>query len=102
MRQHTAGGRAVAHLLSIMFFFGLLIGLFMLLERTVRDSGGAMLAAWRGTLPAARAGERASALGRWGTCLRASFAADSRDGFGDDMRRLLLQLSPEPRAGSRR
>jgi hypothetical protein len=83
----------VAHLLSILFFVGLLAGLLALLETIVRDSGGAIVAALRGTAPARRMSGRGFALDDLGACLRASFAVGGRDGLGDDMARLLVQLS---------
>jgi hypothetical protein len=79
------------HLLSIAFFLGLLVGLGMLLESMVRGNGRAIRAALVGTWTADRSAE--TALGRIGTCLRTSFPRVEQDALGDDLSRLVLQLS---------
>jgi hypothetical protein len=47
--------KAVAHLLSIVFFFGLLVGLGMILEFTLRAHWAAVIAALRGVSAPPRA-----------------------------------------------
>jgi len=81
----------MAHLASIIFFFGLLAGLFVLLERIVRDNGPAIRHALAGTRsPAASNGE---ALDLVGSCLRASFPSRDQEALGPDLGRLLRQLA---------
>ncbi len=89
----------MAHLLSNAFFIGLLVGLAMLLRRLFRRYGPAIRAALIGTWIAAdRLAE--TALGRIGTCLRASFPTGEQEPLSDDLSRLVDQLS-EPDAPRR-
>jgi hypothetical protein len=81
----------MAHLISIIFSFGLLVGLGVLLERIVRDNWPAIRNALLGTRPGAAASE--GALGRVGACLRASFPSIDEHGLDPALGRLLLQLS---------
>jgi hypothetical protein len=91
----------MTHLLSIVFFVGLLIGLAMLLEKAFRDHGSAIRAAllgkWGSDDPSAD-----TALRRIGACLRASFPGGGQEPLSDDLNRLVLQLStaPSPRPQS--
>jgi hypothetical protein len=84
----------MAHLVSIAFFIGLLIGLAMLLEKAFRDNGPAIRAALLGRMGEDRAGE--TALRRIGECLRASFPSRGQEALSDDLNRLVLQLSTAP------
>jgi hypothetical protein len=85
----------MAHLFSIAFFIGLLIGLAMLLEKAVREHGPAIRAAllgrWGSDDPSAE-----TALRRIGACLRASFPSQRQEPLSDDLNRLMLQLSAAP------
>ena len=85
----------MAHLLSAVFFASLLIGVAMLFERLLRDHGPAIRAALLGTLGAEERSTE-TALRRIGACLRASFPARGQDPLGDDLNRLVLQLSAAP------
>lgn len=91
------GERRMAHLLSIGLFLSLLAGLAMFLSRLFGRHGRAIRAALIGTWVAAdRLAE--SAFSRIGTCLRASFPAVEQEPLGDEISRLLLQLSePDPK-----
>ena len=81
----------MAHLASILFFFGLLAGLFVLLERIVRDNGPAIRHALSGArIPVA---SNDSALALLGSCLRASFPSRDQEKLAPDLGRLLLQLT---------
>jgi hypothetical protein len=86
------GGQGMAHLLSIAFFLALLVGLGMLLENMLRGNGSAIRAALVGTWNADPSGE--TALSCVGICLRASFPSVGQEPIGDDLSRLVLQLSP--------
>ena len=90
----------MAHLLFTLLFLGLLAGLAMFLSRLFRHYGPAIRAALAGTWNAAdRLAE--TAFGRIGTCLRASFPAVEQEPLGDDLSRLVLQLSePDPQGSS--
>ena len=81
----------MAHLVSIIFTLGLLIGLAALLERIFRANGAAI----RDALLGARSGAipLETALERIGRCLRAGFPAREDEGAAPDLDRLLLQLS---------
>ena len=85
----------MAHLLSNVFFLGLLVGLALFLKRLLRRYGPAVRAALIGTWIAAdRLAE--TALGRIGICLRASFPVE-QEPLSDDLSRLVDQLSaPTP------
>lgn len=90
-------GDDMAHLASILFFFGLLTGLLVLLERIVRDNGPAIrqaLAGPSGSRAAAVSNE--GALDLVGSCLRASFPSLDREALGPDLGRLLRQLTEAP------
>lgn len=86
----------MSHLLSIVLFLSLLAGLAMFLSRLFGRYGAAMRAALTGTWIAAdRLAETAFSRAR--TCLRASFPAVEQEPLGDDLSRLVLQLSePDP------
>ncbi len=88
----------MAHLLSIAFFLGLLVGLGMFLESMFRGNGPAIRAALVGTWTADRSAE--TALSRIGTCLRASFPSVGQEPVGDDLSRLVLQLSTRASPGN--
>lgn len=94
------GERRMAHLLSILLFLSLLAGLAMFLRRLFGRHGAAIRAALVGTWVAAdRFAE--TAFSRIGTCLRASFPAVEQEPLGDDLSRLMLQLSePDPQGSS--
>ena len=88
----------MAHLLSIVFFVGLLVGLAMFSRRLFRRYGPAIRAALIGTWVAAdRLAE--TAIGRIGTCLRASFPTVEQEPLSDDLSRLVDQLSTPPPPG---
>jgi hypothetical protein len=82
----------LAHLLSIAFFIGLLIGLAMLLEQLFRGYGPAIRAALLGKWGQDDQSSE-TALRRIGTCLRASFLKSGQEPLSDDLNRLVLQLS---------
>lgn len=81
----------MAHLISILFTLGLLVGLMALLERTVRESGPAIRNALRGSGATATPFE--AAIEGIGRSLRASFPALGREESAPDLERLLRQLS---------
>ena len=81
----------MAHLASILFFFGLLTGLAVLLERIVQDNGPAIRHALFGTRASVTSNE--SALVLVGSCLRVSFPSRDQEKLAPDLGRLLLQLS---------
>lgn len=88
-------GDIMTHLLSNVFFLALLVGLALLLGRLLWRYGPVVRGALIGTWVAADrlAG---TALGRIGTCLRASFPV-KQEPLSDDLSRLLDQLStPTP------
>jgi len=83
----------MTHLVSITFFFGVLVGLAALLERMLRENGRAIHDALRGTWSGATSFD--AALERIGTCLRASFPTGDQEALSPDLGRLVLQLSSE-------
>ena len=87
----------MAHLLSTVFFLSLVAALAVFLGLLIRGYGPAIRAALVGTWIAAdRLAE--TALGRIGTCLRASFTTVEQEPLSDDMNRLVLELSePDPK-----
>ena len=95
-RASSKGERRMAHLLSIVLFLSLLAGLALFLSRLFGRHGPAIRAALIGTWVAAdRLAE--TAFSRIGTCLRASFPAVEQEPLGDEISRLVLQLSePDP------
>ena len=88
------GGRDMAHLLSIAFSIGLLIGLGVFLARMSRSNRWSIRAALVGTWISDRLAE--TPLGRVGNCLRASFPSAEEEPLSDDLNRLVLQLSEDP------
>ncbi len=86
-------GFDMAHSASSIFFFGVLTGLAVLLERIVRDNGPAIRQALQGArIPVA---PRKEALDHIGSCLRASFPTRDQDALGPDLGRLLRQLGSD-------
>jgi hypothetical protein len=81
----------MAHLLAIAFFLSLLVGLGLFFESMLRGNGLAIRAALSGTWTADLSAE--TALNRIGTCLRASFPSVAQEPLGDDLSRLVLELS---------
>jgi hypothetical protein len=89
----------MAHLLSIVLFLSLLVGLALLFGRLFGRYGAAIRAALIGTWVAAdRLAE--TAFSRIGTCLRASFPAVEQEPLSDELNRLVLQLSEPDAQGS--
>ncbi len=87
------GGHDVAHLLSIAFSVGLLIGLGVFLAKMSRRNRWAIRAALVGTWISDRLAE--TPLARVGNCLRASFPSVEQEPLSDDLNRLVLQLSDD-------
>jgi len=91
----------MAHLLSTLFFFILLVALAALVERIVRDN----VAAIRSALFPRRAGSMLDegALGRVGACLRASFPGVQEPSSDAALGYLLTRLggNSPPRQGAR-
>jgi len=81
----------MAHLASILFFFGLLTALAVLLARIVRDDGPAIRHALSG--PRTPVASNDSALALVGSCLRASFPSRDQEALAPDLGRLLRQLT---------
>lgn len=81
----------MAHLASILFFFGLLTGLAVLLEQMVREHGPAIRKALSPPPPPAASSD--SALSFVGACLRASFPSGDLEALDPDLGRLLRQLT---------
>lgn len=88
----------MAHLLSIVFFSGLVVGLATFLQSMFRGNGAAIRAALLGRWAGDSSNE--TTLSRIGTCLRACFPSEGQEPLSDDLSRLVLQLST--RASSRR
>jgi hypothetical protein len=81
-------------MLTSVFFFALVVGLIVLFQSMVRTNGPAIRAALKGPRNLNSSAE--SPLGAIGMCLRASFSSEGQEALGDDLRRLILQLSAAP------